>query len=109
MNTATSDRTNWRVAAGGIVVGLLLAFSPILYPPFFLGLGLMAYLQPRPHSAILLLPSLGILVAAMALAAALKKFSFLKGLLIAGSFAALFVATEFYTVIYWLQLMRSTP
>jgi hypothetical protein len=109
MNTATSDRTNWKVAAGGIAVGLLLAFSPIIYPPFFLGLGLMAYLRQRPHSEILLLPSLGVLVAVMALAAAFKKFSFLKGLLIAGSFAALLVAVEFYTVAYWLRVLRSTP
>lgn len=109
MNMPMNDGTNWKLAGGGIALGLVLAFLPLLFPTFLWALGMAAYSRSQPQSALILLPSLGLLVIAMIVTTVLRKWSLLKGLLIAGSFVALLAAAGFYVAAYAQHAMRFTP
>jgi len=109
MSMPMNDGTNWKVAGGGIALGLVLAFLPLLFPMFLFVLGMAARFRGQPQSALILLPSLGLLVVAMILVTVLKKWSLLKGLLIAGSFVALLAAAGFYMAAYARHATQFTP
>ena len=80
MSMPMNDGTNWKVAGGGIALGLVLAFLPLLFPMFLFVLGMAARFRGQPQSALILLPSLGLLMVAMILVTVLEKMVSLKGI-----------------------------
>jgi len=106
MSAVEDAATNWKVASGGIALGLALAFLPLLFPVVLV---FLAYFRPHPLAFYLLLPSLGLLVVAMIVARAFRKWSFLKGLLIAGTFAALLATTLLFVNAQADHMMKFTP
>jgi cyanate permease len=109
MKDAVKEPNNWVQVAAGTIAGLLLAFLPLVFPQGFLLLGLLAYLRQKPQSWIVLMPSIVLVLLAIGAAFWARRKSFVKGLLIAGSFAALFATAMFYVAARGQDAMRLTP